>query len=68
MSQIFAAHRTVCTQGQYMGEEGTGYGWGELEEYGDFSRATRGYYQGYTEPCKIEVFDDRCRLQESQGG
>lgn len=68
MSQIFNAHRTVCTQGTYMGEEGEGFGWGEFSVYGDFSVATRGRLQGYTAPCRIEVFDDNARLLKAQDG
>jgi hypothetical protein len=68
MSKVYNAHRTVTTKGTYMGEEGEGYNWGELSEYGDFSERTRGHIQGYDEPCKIEVFDDRAELRESNGG
>ena len=52
---IADGYRNVQTKGRYMGEEGTGYGWGKLAEYGDFSGATQGHLQGYTEPIRIAI-------------
>lgn len=63
MAQIVDGYRQVITQGQYMGEEGTGYSWGTLPSYGDISHKTHGQYQGYTEPCRIEILVDGAELE-----
>jgi hypothetical protein len=60
--QIVDGYRDVLTQGHYMGEEGTGYGWGTLPSYGDYSGEMRGRMQGYTEPVKIEILAERADL------
>lgn len=52
---IVDATRTDITSGRYMGEEGVGYSFGRDADMGDISNTTRGYYQGSTEPCRIEI-------------
>jgi hypothetical protein len=61
------AHRTVVTQGTYMGEEGTGYGLDEVPS-GDLSRTYQGRLQGYQEACEIEVLVAGARFATSEGG
>jgi hypothetical protein len=62
--QIVDGYRDVLTQGSYMGEEGVGYAFGTLPRHGDYSGATHGRLQGYTEPVKIEILRDDAFLAD----
>jgi hypothetical protein len=66
--QRVKGYRNVVTQGTYMGEEGTGYAFGELESYGDFSQATRGHIQGYTQPVEFEILYPGAQVLPSNSG
>ena len=68
MSQVIDGHRNVLTRSSYMGEEGIGYGWTPLSDYGDYSAETHGRLQGYTEPCRIEILMPGAELAESVRG
>ncbi len=61
-------YRNVTTSGTYAGEEGTGYGFGELASYGEFSQATGGHIQGSTSPVEFEILVPGAYLAKGQDG
>jgi len=63
---IVEATRIVTTQGQYAGEEGVGYQWGQDGVMGDFSRETLGRIQGRREPCRIELLVEGSEIVDTE--
>lgn len=65
MKQITGT-RTVITKGFYAYEVGTGYSFTPSPGR-DLSLATRGRYEGYAQPCQLEIPDDG-RLESDNYG
>lgn len=61
-------YRDTLTPGTSMGEEGIGYGFGELDSYGDYSRATHGHLQESTEPVTFRLLVPGAYVARSEGG
>lgn len=65
--RIIDGYREVMTRGTYPGETGTGYGVGPVPK-GLISADTRGRYDGYREPVRLQLLRDDVEIETNEWG